>query len=177
MRNYENYGNDVVLYAIALDHDDPELPSYWISKVQGDGPGWTVSPSKKGRLKIPKHDAERIMNRLPLVAQLKIERGWEPALVKIGPKRRKRKKKEEENGRQVQAYTSTPRRPRTQPSKCGTPRELLEQVELLRVQAEKLCVEADIDSPEGYWLADTQSILARLSRQGSQLLLGADAPA
>jgi hypothetical protein len=163
------------LYGIVLDHPDRDFPSYWIGKAAGEGPGWLISPSKVGRLKVPEHDAKRILERLPLVAQLKCEQGWKASVVKIGRKGRARRKtftSENWPGEQVREEAPTP-----EPVQANTPLDLLKQIEVLRVQAGKLVEELDVDTPAGYWSGDAYSVLCRLENQGRQLLQGQDSPA
>ena len=165
--------NDM-LHGLVLDPPNKESgPSYWVGKAGGDGPGWTLSPSKRGRLKIPKRDAERIMEHLPLVAVLKIEEGWKPSIVKIGPKYGGRGR-----GRPPRRDRPNRDRPRelepAPPAPVNGPLDLLRQVEALRVRAVELASVLDVETSEGYWTGDVQSVLARLSRQGAQLLLGGE---
>ena len=112
------------------------------------------------------------------MAQLKVERGWVPGLARIGRKRtRTRTRKKVAAASSRNAPTVTPARELVAPAECSTAQDLLERVETLRVQAAKLVGEANVDSPEGYWLGDVHSVLARLVNQGTQLLLGEDASA
>ncbi len=106
-----------------------------------------------------------------MVAQLKIEAGWKPSIVKLGRKKGGRRTRRRKGQVQRQVQRQVP----TVPDRYLTPLKLLEQVEVLRIRAQELCVEANIDSPSGYWLGDVQSVLARLVQQGTQLLRGEDA--
>jgi hypothetical protein len=129
-----------------------------------------ISPSKTGRLKIPEHDAKRIAERLPLVGQLKVEAGWIASVVKIGG-RKKKTREQTRRDRETPAQAMVTASPTAR-----TPLDLLKQVEALRVQAEKFVGELDVDSPEGYWVGDLNSVLCRLVNQGSQILQGRDEP-
>lgn len=155
-----NESNDD-LYGVVLDN--PEGPSYWIGKSGGDGPGWCISPSKQGRLKIPKHDAERILDRLPMVAAMKIERGWKASVVRIGGRKRRAReqgRRDRDPSPQAVSVSSTPR----------SPLDLLRQLEAMRVCAAELVAELDIDTGEGYFAGDVYSELSRLVGVGNQLL-------
>ena len=157
-------------------------PTYWIGKAGGDGPGWTISPSTEGRLEIPKHDAERICARPPMIARLKAELGWTTEVVQVR-KRRKRRKERKEAPR---AQERRPGRSRSclwsqgpekaVASRCRAGVDLLRQVEALRQEAERLVCELDVDSAEGYFVADVNSTLALLIHKAGQLLLESNVP-
>jgi hypothetical protein len=89
-----------VKYAIVLEPPPGRgNPVYWIGRVGGDGPGWTLFTDRDRdarELWDDESEARWRLENLPLVAELKLDEGWRASLAEVGGKRRRRKRRRRE---------------------------------------------------------------------------------